>query len=186
MSRRYWWFYLVTIIGSTLAISRLEDTANRELDKVAGPVLKEIGVLVSELILSPLLLPVLLVCVLLIISFIRTMVMPLPPEVLTPQPNASKSRTIIHAGVRWDTHREIVRYFQTDESLEVLGPYCPSPSCLAELQVGGRTNSWCPNCETHYYVDGGVESARTIARTKFNAAILREREALSPAQQTEA
>ena len=91
-SRRHWWLYVVIFIGSGLVFARLEDTANRELDKVAGPVLKEIGVLVSELILSPLLLPALLVCVLLIISFIRTMVMPLPPEVLTPQPIASKSR----------------------------------------------------------------------------------------------
>ena len=143
----------------------------------------------SELILSPLLLPALLVCVLLIISFIRTMVMPLPPEVLTPQPIASKSRTIIHAGVRWETHGGIARigrYFQTDEFPEVLGPYCPSLSCMAELQVGVRTKAWCPNCETHYYVDGGVESARNIVRAKFNAEMRREQEALSPAQQTEA
>ena len=179
---------MVIFIGSGLVFARLEDTANRELDKVAGPVLKEIGVLVSELILSPLLLPALLVCVLLIISFIRTMVMPLPPEVLTPQPIASKSRTIIHAGVRWDTHGEPVRigrYFPAGEDLEVLGPYCPSPSCMAELQ-GSRTQLWCPNCETHYYIDGNVEYARNIVRAKFNAEILREREARSPAQQTEA
>ena len=50
-------------------------------------------------------------------------------------------------------------------------PYCPSPSCMAELQ-GSRTQLWCPNCETHYYIDGNVEYARNIVRAKFNAEIL--------------
>ena len=180
---------MVIFIGSGLVFARLEDTANRELDKVAGPVLKELGVLVSELILSPLLLPALLVCVLLIISFIRTMVMPLPPEVLTPQPIASKSRTITHAGVQWGTHGKLVPMgisFQADKVLKVLGPYCPSSWCMAELEVAKRTKPRCPNCGTHYDVDGNVEYARNIVRGKFNAEIRREQEALSPAHQTEA
>ena len=203
LARRHWLLEVSLAVVGALAISRLEDSINRQVDQIRDPVLHEIALIAQDIVVSPLILLALLFCVLLVVSFVDTR-----PPVPTAageehRATARPKRRHIERDVLWESND-----VRISGGLVVQGPFCLEPcfSLLGTKDRSGKTTTdargkvigagrrtdddvtlWCPSCDKVYdmgvnfrseYYAESVESIRDLVRAKFEAEIRRENEAV--------